>query len=273
MALTINTNIASLNAQRNLSNSQGTLETSLRRLSSGLRVSNARDDAAGLFSIQKMTADIRGLNQAVRNAQDGISLGQTGEGAMDQIQSAMQRIREIAVQSANATVEDRTGLQAEVDQLTQEISRIVQTTEFNGQNLLDGTSTTLTFQIGPDGSVIIGCKDPEIGQGLRTTVPMMVAEELDVAWDKVRIEQMPLGIVKTADGFTWKYGGQGVGGGGAVDGGAHDVGVHVERDRDRHVLQRFLALLRRDDDLFEHATHLGLGRRHCQRAGDQTRAK
>ena len=152
MALTINTNIASLNAQRNLSNSQGTLETSLRRLSSGLRVSNARDDAAGLFSIQKMTADIRGLNQAVRNAQDGISLGQTGEGAMDQVQSAMQRIREIAVQSANATVEDRTGLQAEVDQLTQEISRIVQTTEFNGQNLLDGTSTTLTFQIGPDGT-------------------------------------------------------------------------------------------------------------------------
>ena len=82
MALTINTNIAALNAQRNLSTSQGTLETSLRRLSSGMRVSSAKDDAAGLFSIQKMTADIRGLNQAVRNAQDGISLGQTGEGAM-----------------------------------------------------------------------------------------------------------------------------------------------------------------------------------------------
>jgi len=152
MALTVNTNIASLNAQRNLSSSQGALETSLRRLSSGLRVNSAKDDAAGLFSIQKMTADIRGLNQAVRNAQDGISLGQTGEGAMEQIQDAQQRIREIAVQSANATVEDRTGLQAEVDQLTQEISRIVQTTEFNGQNLLDGSSTTLTFQIGPDGT-------------------------------------------------------------------------------------------------------------------------
>jgi flagellin len=152
MALTINTNIASMNAQRNLSTSQGALETSLRRLSSGLRVSSAKDDAAGLFSIQKMTADIRGLNQAVRNAQDGISLGQTGEGAMDQVQSAQQRIREIAVQSANATVEDRTGLQAEVDQLTQEISRIVQTTEFNGQNLLDGSAATLTFQIGADGS-------------------------------------------------------------------------------------------------------------------------
>ncbi len=153
MALTVNSNIASLNAQRNLSSSQGALETSLRRLSSGLRVSSAKDDAAGLFSIQRMTTDIRGLNQAVRNAQDGISLGQTGEGAMDQVQSAQQRIREIAVQSANATVEDRTGLQAEVDQLTQEISRIVQTTEFNGQNLLNNTvGSTLTFQIGADGT-------------------------------------------------------------------------------------------------------------------------
>ncbi len=151
MALTINTNLASLNAQRNLTSSQGMLETSLRRLSSGLRVNSAKDDAAGLFSIQKMTADIRGLNQAVSNAQDGISLGQTGEGAMDQIQAAQQRIREIAVQSSNATVESRTGLQAEVDQLTQEISRIVATTQFNGTQLLDGTGGSLVFQIGQDG--------------------------------------------------------------------------------------------------------------------------
>jgi flagellin len=141
-----------MNAQRNLSSSQGALDTSLRRLSSGLRVTSAKDDAAGLFSIQQMTADIRGLNQAVRNAQDGISLAQTGEGAMDQIQAAQQRIREIAVQSANATVQDRTGLQAEADQLTQEISRIVATTQFNGTQLLDGTSGTLTFQIGQDGA-------------------------------------------------------------------------------------------------------------------------
>jgi len=152
MALTINTNIASLNAQRNLGSSQGALETSLRRLSSGLRVNTAKDDAAGLFSIQKMTADIRGINQAVRNAQDGISLAQTGEGAMDQIQNAQQRIREIAVQSANATVEDRSGLQAEVDQLTQEISRIVTVTEFNGKSLLDGNGGSLIFQIGQDGT-------------------------------------------------------------------------------------------------------------------------
>jgi len=150
MALTINTNFASLNAQRNLSTSQGSLETSLRRLSSGLRVNSAKDDAAGLFNIQKMTADIRGLNQAVRNAQDGISMAQTGEGAMDQIQNAQQRIREIAVQSANASVEDRTGLQAEVDQLTQEISRIVTTTAFNGASLLNSSASTLNFQIGQD---------------------------------------------------------------------------------------------------------------------------
>lgn len=152
MALTVNTNVASLTAQRNLNSTQGALGTSLQRLSSGLRVNSAKDDAAGMFSIERMTADIRGLNQAVRNAQDGISLAQTGEGSMSQIQSALQRIREIAVQSSNATVEDRTGLQAEVDQLTQEISRIVQTTEFNGNTLLDGGTATLTFQIGADGA-------------------------------------------------------------------------------------------------------------------------
>lgn len=152
MALSINTNIASMTAQRNLSGTQGALNTSLQRLSSGLRVNSAKDDAAGMFSIERMTADIRGLNQAVRNAQDGISLAQTGEGSMSQVQSALQRIREIAVQSSNATVEDRTGLQAEVDQLTQELSRIIDTTEFNGTKLLDGTSGTLTFQIGQDGN-------------------------------------------------------------------------------------------------------------------------
>lgn len=152
MALSINTNIASLTAQRNLSGTQGTLNTSLQRLSSGLRVNSAKDDAAGMFSIERMTADIRGLNQAVRNAQDGISLAQTGEGSMSQVQSALQRIREIAVQSSNATVEDRTGLQAEVNQLTQELSRIIDTTEFNGKKLLDGTSGSLLFQIGQDGN-------------------------------------------------------------------------------------------------------------------------
>jgi flagellin len=152
MALTVYTNTASLNAQRNLSTSQSSLNTSLQRLSSGMRVNSAKDDASGMFVIEQMTADIRGLNQSVRNAQDGISLGQTAEGALAQVTNNIQRIREIAVQSANATTGNRAGLQAEVDQLTQEISRIVQTTEFNGTQLLDGTGGALVFQVGQDGT-------------------------------------------------------------------------------------------------------------------------
>lgn len=151
MALTVNTNLFSLNAQRNLQASQNDLGTALQRLSTGLRINSAKDDAAGLFVAEKITADIRGLNQSVRNAADGISLGQTAEGALGQISNSLQRIREIAVQAANATVQDRTGLQKEVDQLTQEISRIVQTTEFNGTSLLSG-STSLVFQVGQDGT-------------------------------------------------------------------------------------------------------------------------
>jgi flagellin len=151
MALLINSNLASLNAQRNLTNSQNTLNTSLQRLSSGLRINSAKDDAAGLFVAQQITRDIRGLNQAARNAGDGISLGQTAEGALGEVANNLQRIREIAVQAANATVGDRTGLQAEVDQLTQEISRIIQTTEFNGTSLLTG-SASLTFQVGASGA-------------------------------------------------------------------------------------------------------------------------
>ncbi len=151
MGLTVNTNIASLNAQRNLLSSQNDLNTSLQRLSTGLRINSARDDAAGLFISEQITADVRGLNQSVRNAQDGISLGQVAEGALGEIANNLQRIREIAVQSANVTVQNRTGLQQEVDQLTQEISRIIATSNFNGTNLLSGANT-LTFQVGQDGN-------------------------------------------------------------------------------------------------------------------------
>jgi flagellin len=150
--LTVNTNIASLNAQRNLGVSQNSLNISLQRLSSGLRVNSAKDDAAGLYTAELQHAAIRGLNQAVRNANDGISLAQTAESAMGEISNNLQRIREIAVQSSNGTVEDRTGLQKEVDQLTQEISRIIQTTEFTGSVLLNGTVTSVTFQVGADGA-------------------------------------------------------------------------------------------------------------------------
>lgn len=153
MALTVNTNMASLNAQRNLSTSSSALSLSLQRLSSGLRVNSAKDDAAGLAISQTLTSAIRGNNQAIRNANDGISVGQTAEGAMGQIANNLQRIREIAVQSANGSVSDtnRSQLQKEVDQLTQEISRITQTTQFNGTSLLSGGST-LTFQVGSSGS-------------------------------------------------------------------------------------------------------------------------
>lgn len=151
MALIVNTNIASMNAQRNLTRTQSDLQTSLQRLSSGLRVNSAKDDAAALYSIATQTADVRGMNQAVRNAADGISFGQTAEGALSEIENNLQRIREIAVQSANGTVEDRTGLQAEVNELTQEISRIVETAQFNGTDLLKNSSS-ITFQVGQDGS-------------------------------------------------------------------------------------------------------------------------
>ncbi|KMN36645.1 flagellin [Chromobacterium sp. LK1] len=153
MAITVNTNIASLNAQRNLGNSNNALQISLQRLSSGLRVNSAKDDAAGLAISQTLTAAIRGNNQSIKNANDGISVGQTAEGALGQIANNLQRIREIAVQASNGSVSNtnRSQLQSEVDQLTQEISRIVQTTQFNGTSLLSGGSV-LTFQVGSSGA-------------------------------------------------------------------------------------------------------------------------
>lgn len=150
MALVINSNIASLNSQRNLSNSQGSLETSLQRLSSGLRINSAKDDAAGLAISERFTTQIRGLNQAARNANDGISLAQTAEGALGGVTDLLQRVRELAVQSANATnsASDRAALQTEVDQLVEEINRVAQTTSFNGVTLLDGSFTAQDFQVG-----------------------------------------------------------------------------------------------------------------------------
>src|SRR6056297_2424001 len=150
MALTINTNVASLNAQRNLGKSQGQLNTSLQRLSSGMRINSAKDDSAGLAISDRMTSQIRGLNQAVRNANDGISLAQTAEGALQESTNILQRMRELAVQSANDTnsSSDRSSLNAELDQLVSELDRIAQTTEFNGSAVIDGTLNEATFQVG-----------------------------------------------------------------------------------------------------------------------------
>ncbi len=154
MATIINTNLFSLNAQKNLGRTQNLLATSLQRLSSGLRINSAKDDAAGLAISERMTAQIRGMNQALRNANDGISLAQTAESNLVEITNALQRIRELAVQSANGTnsTSDRDSLQKEVAQLRSEIKRIVDTAAFNDRNLFASTAasyaTSLTFQVG-----------------------------------------------------------------------------------------------------------------------------
>src|SRR5690349_18158385 len=150
MSLVINTNVASLNAQRNLSSSQSSLATSLQRLSSGLRINSAKDDAAGLAISERFSTQIRGLNQAARNANDAISLAQTAEGALASVGDNLQRIRELAVQSANATnsSSDRAALQAEASQLVSEVQRVGTQTSFNGLKLLDGSFTSQAFQVG-----------------------------------------------------------------------------------------------------------------------------
>src|SRR5438552_18454706 len=150
MALSINTNLNSLNAQRSSGKVQDSLSTAMARLSSGLRINSAKDDAAGLAISERFTSQINGLDQARRNANDGISLSQTAEGALQSSGDILQRIRTLAVQSANATnsAGDRSALNTAVQQLTQELQRISTTTQFNGQNLLDGSFTSATFQVG-----------------------------------------------------------------------------------------------------------------------------
>ncbi|WNH51941.1 flagellin [Stenotrophomonas oahuensis] len=158
MAQVINTNVMSLNAQRNLSTSGSSLATTIQRLSSGLRINSAKDDAAGLAISERFSTQIRGLDVAVRNANDGISLAQTAEGAMVEIGNNLQRIRELSVQSANATNSDsdRDALNAEVKQLVSEIDRVSRQTNFNGTKLLDGSFGGALFQVGADSGQTIG---------------------------------------------------------------------------------------------------------------------
>ena len=148
MASVINTNIASLNAQRNLSSSQASLQTSLQRLSSGMRVNSAKDDAAGLALATRMDSQVRGMSVAIRNSNDAISYSQTAEGALGKVTDSLQRMRELAVQSANATngTGDRANLDTEFKQLQEEVTRLTGQTKFNGNNVLTGTSQT--YQVG-----------------------------------------------------------------------------------------------------------------------------
>jgi flagellin len=172
MPVVVNTNVMSLNAQRNLTRSDSMLATSLQRLSSGLRINSAKDDAAGMAISQRFTTQIRGLNQAVRNANDGISLAQTAESALDELTNNLQRIRELAVQSANATnsASDRAALDQEVQQRLAEVNRIATQTSFNGQKVLDGSFGSAQFQVGANVGETIsvnlttGVRADQIGQ-------------------------------------------------------------------------------------------------------------
>jgi flagellin len=165
MPQTINTNIASLNAQRNLNGSQSALSVAMQRLSSGLRVNSAKDDAAGLAIAERMNSQVRGMNVAIRNANDGISLAQTAEGALGKIGDMLQRMRELAVQSRNATNSngDRANLQREFGELQSEMQRIVKSSNFNTKPLFDGSAGTLEFQVGAnataDDRIAIGSID------------------------------------------------------------------------------------------------------------------
>jgi flagellin len=172
MALTINTNIMSLNAQRNLGTSQTKLASAIERLSSGNRINSAKDDAAGLAISTRMTTQINGLNRAVQNANDGISLSQTTESALDEVTNNLQRIRELAVQSTNASNSDsdRAALDAEVQQRLSEVTRIATQTNFNGMKVLDGSAQNLSFQVGANVGEVInvgldqGMKANQVGQ-------------------------------------------------------------------------------------------------------------
>lgn len=191
----IQTNISSLNAQRNLNVSQNSLATSLERLSTGFRINSAKDDAAGLAISERMTAQIRGLNQAVRNSNDGVSLSQTAEAGLSTIGESLLRIRELAIQSANATnsASDRAALQAEVNQRLQELNRISSDTEFNGLKLFDGSFTNQSFQVGANANQTIGVNLQEL-----TTTTMFSGFEINNVFNST--QGQGTGSVATNDG-------------------------------------------------------------------------
>jgi len=204
MALSVNTNIMSLNAQRNLSRTQTGLATAMERLSSGLRVNSAKDDAAGLAIANRMDAQVRGMNVAIRNAGDAISLAQTAEGGLNEITNMLQRMRELAVQSANATnsASDRLNLDAEYQQLNTEITRQVGATRFNGVAIIGGGAGANVFQVGADATDTITVTTTTMaaaapGTGITTDVLATAAIGLvDTALDLVTTNRATYGAVQ-----------------------------------------------------------------------------
>lgn len=208
MGLFVNSNVASLNAQRNLSQSTNSLGRSFQRLSSGLRINSARDDAAGLAISNRFTAQIRGLNQAVRNTNDGISLSQTAEGALQETTNILQRMRELSVQAANDTntQTDRESLQAEVDQLVSELDRIASTTNFNNQKILDGTFLGARFHVGANAreTITVNVADTRstaLGRQVRFTGESAVAAQATgaLAADDLTINSVTIRATVAAD--------------------------------------------------------------------------
>jgi flagellin len=208
--MTINTNLVSLNAQRNMSSSQSSLATSMQRLSSGLRVNSAKDDAAGLAIAERMNAQVKGMNVAVRNANDAISMAQTAEGALGKVGDMLQRMRELAVQSANATnsSDDRDNLQAEYLQLGEEITRTIDSTRFNGLAVLSADAGALDFQVGADSGdqVTITTNDLSGGDiatavaesidGADNTNPLAAIDAIDVALTELNSERANYGAAQ-----------------------------------------------------------------------------
>jgi len=213
MVMSVLTNISSLNAQNNLAKSQSKLSTAIARLSSGMRINSAKDDAAGLAIATRFTTQINGLNQAVRNANDGISLSQTTESALDEVTNNLQRIRELAVQSANATnsENDRAALDAEVQQRLAEVTRISQQTTFNGRHVLDGSFGTAAFQVGANVGETISV---DLTKGTRASdVGAVASQAADVS-----------SAFTTAAGLTIADGDLTV----SVDGGTTDVNIAAD---------------------------------------------
>ena len=211
MPMTINTNLISLNAQRNLNGSQSSLATSMQRLSSGLRVNSAKDDAAGLAIAERMNAQVRGMNVAIRNANDGISLAQTADGALASINDSLQRMRELAVQSRNSTNSDsdKESLNLEFTQLSNEIGRVLGGTTFNGKYILGADAGTLTFQVGANvtanDSIDIATTDmtadtkittvtsASIGSAANAAAIATVIQNIDSALDEINSQRAVFG--------------------------------------------------------------------------------
>ena len=212
MAQIINTNLISLNAQRNLTNTQSALAQAVQRLSSGLRVNSAKDDAAGLAIAERMNAQVRGMNVAIRNANDGISMAQTAEGALGKVTDMLQRMRELAVQSANATnsSDDRSYLNEEFQELGKEIDRLVAGTKFNGLAILGADAGSLTFQVGAgtdtNDTIDVTTTDMTSGDiatatgtsvdGADATIANAAIDAIDDALDTVNSERAKLGAVQ-----------------------------------------------------------------------------